>query len=32
MNLTPDVQYIRPEAAAIADDSFVYGLRLNVRL
>jgi porin len=32
MNLTPDVQYIRPEAAGIADDSFVYGIRLNVRL
>lgn len=32
MNLTPDVQYVRPEAGGIADDCFIYGLRLNVRL
>jgi porin len=32
MNITPDVQYIRPEASAISDDAFVYGIRLNVRL
>jgi porin len=32
MNLTPDVQYIHPEASAIADDAFVYGVRLNIKL
>lgn len=29
MNLSPDVQYIKPEASAIAEDAFVYGIRLN---
>lgn len=27
--ISPDVQYIKPEASAIADDAFVYGVRLN---
>ena len=29
LNITPDVQYIHPEAGAIADDAFVYGIRTN---
>ncbi|MGE0759093.1 MAG: carbohydrate porin [Pirellulaceae bacterium] len=29
LNVTPDVQFIRPDASAIADDAFVYGLRVN---
>jgi porin len=32
MNITPDVQFIQPEATAISDEAFVYGIRLNVRL
>ncbi len=32
MNVTPDIQYIRPEAQAIANDSFIYGLRVNLTL
>jgi len=28
--VTPDIQFIRPEASAIADDSFVYGVRANL--
>lgn len=32
LHLTPDVQYIRPEAGAIANDAFVYGVRLNATL
>jgi porin len=32
LNVTPDVQLIRPEAGAIADDAFVYGLRVNLTL
>ncbi|MBX3442237.1 MAG: carbohydrate porin [Planctomyces sp.] len=32
LNVTPDVQYIRPEASAIADDAFVYGIRVNLTL
>ncbi|MFN7803903.1 MAG: carbohydrate porin, partial [Planctomycetaceae bacterium] len=32
LNITPDVQYIRPEAGAIATDAFVGGLRLNMKL
>lgn len=32
LNVTPDIQLIRPEASAIADDAFVYGLRLNAKL
>jgi porin len=32
LNITPDIQFIRPEAGGIADDAFVYGLRLNMKL
>lgn len=32
LNVSPDLQYIRPEAGAIADDAFVYGLRINAAL
>ncbi|WP_168164173.1 carbohydrate porin [Pirellula sp. SH-Sr6A] len=32
MNITPDVQYIKPDAGALADEAFVYGLRMNVIL
>ena len=32
LNVTPDVQYIRPGAGAIADDAYVYGLRVNLTL
>lgn len=33
MNVTPDLQFIRPEARAIADgDAVVYGLRVNMTL
>lgn len=32
MNITPDVQYIHPGAGAIADDSFIYGVRASVRI
>ncbi|MGV3606022.1 MAG: carbohydrate porin [Planctomycetaceae bacterium] len=32
LNISPDVQYIRPEAGAIADDAFVYGVRVNATL
>lgn len=32
LNVSPDVQYIHPEAGAIADDSFVYGVRVNLTL
>ena len=27
--VSPDVQYIKPEASAIANDAFVYGIRMN---
>jgi porin len=30
LNVTPDVQFIRPEAGALASDAFVYGVRMNV--
>lgn len=30
MNITPDIQFIRPEASAIARNSAVYGIRLNM--
>ncbi|MBN8627520.1 MAG: carbohydrate porin [Planctomycetes bacterium] len=30
LNVTPDVQFIRPEASALADEAFVYGLRANI--
>lgn len=29
LNVSPDVQYLKPEASALADDAFVYGIRLN---
>ena len=32
LNITPDVQYIRPGNRAISEDAFVYGLRLNMTL
>ena len=32
MNITPDVQYIHPGAGAIADDAYVYGLRVSVKI
>ncbi|MEM8666170.1 MAG: carbohydrate porin [Planctomycetota bacterium] len=32
LNLTPDVQYVRPGGGAIADDSFIYGIRLGATL
>lgn len=33
LNVTPDIQFIRPEAGALAsDDAFVYGLRVNLKL
>lgn len=31
LNVTPDIQFIRPGARAISDDAFVYGLRVNMR-
>jgi porin len=31
LNVSPDVQYIRPESSAIADDAFIYGVRVNAR-
>ena len=31
LNITPDVQWIRPGASALAtDNAFVYGLRINI--
>jgi porin len=32
MNVTPDVQFIRPEASALADEATVYGVRVNLTL
>jgi carbohydrate-selective porin OprB len=32
MDISPDVQYIHPGAGAIADDAFVYGVRVNLAL
>lgn len=32
MNVTPDIQFIHPEAGGIADDAVVYGLRVNLQL
>lgn len=32
LNVTPDIQFIRPGNQRIADDSFVYGLRVNMTL
>jgi porin len=31
LNVTPDLQYLTPNANRIASDSFLYGLRANVR-
>jgi len=30
LNVTPDIQFLRPEASALADRAFVYGLRANI--
>lgn len=30
LNVTPDIQFLRPEASALADKAFVYGLRANL--
>ncbi|RPI77813.1 MAG: hypothetical protein EHM42_13525, partial [Planctomycetaceae bacterium] len=30
LNITPDIQFLRPEATAIADDAFLYGLRVTM--
>lgn len=32
LNITPDLQYIRPGLHAIAENAFVFGLRANVKL
>lgn len=32
MNVTPDIQYLRPEASAISKDAVVYGVRVNLTL
>jgi porin len=32
LNITPDLQFVQPEAGAIAKDAFIYGLRANIRL
>lgn len=32
INVSPDFQYIKPGFGAIADDSFVYGMRVNMKL
>lgn len=32
MNVSPDIQFIRPEVGAHADQAFVYGVRVNVKL
>ena len=32
MDISPDLQYIHPFAGAIADDSFIYGVRVNMQL
>lgn len=31
LNITPDIQFIRPEATAISDSAFLYGLRVNAK-
>jgi porin len=31
LNVTPDLQYLTPNATRIAVDSFLYGLRANVQ-
>lgn len=32
LNITPDIQFVRPGNRAIAEDAFIYGLRLNMTL
>jgi porin len=32
LNVSPDLQFIRPAASALADDSVIYGLRVNMTL
>jgi porin len=32
LNVTPDIQFIKPEAGALADQAFVYGVRVNITL
>lgn len=32
MNVTPDIQFLRPEVGAHADQAFIYGLRVNLTL
>ncbi len=32
LNVTPDIQYIHPEAGAVATDSVVYGVRVHMKL
>ena len=32
LNVTPDVQFVSPGNRAIADDAFIYGLRVNMTL
>jgi porin len=32
LNVTPDIQFIRPGNRAISEDAFVYGLRVNMTL
>lgn len=32
LNVTPDVQFIKADAGALADEAFVYGLRVNMIL
>ena len=31
LNITPDIQYIRPGAGAISENAFVYGVRVNTK-
>jgi carbohydrate-selective porin OprB len=32
LNVTPDVQFVRPGNRAIANDAIIYGLRVNMTL
>lgn len=32
MDISPDLQYIHPFAGAIADDAYIYGMRVNLQL
>jgi porin len=31
LNVTPDIQFLKPEASAIADEAIVYGFRVNTK-